>query len=64
MSPFALAGDDVFQAIAVDVGEIDRVELRERDAVFCLLVARIHQQVLDEARARLLEPRESPTVRL
>ena len=33
MGPVPLAGDDVVEAVAVDVGHIDRVDLRESDAV-------------------------------
>ena len=38
--PVGLAGDDVLQPVAVDVGQVDRVQLAEHQAVAILLRAR------------------------
>ena len=73
--PEAFAGDDVFQAIAVDVHEIYRVKLREAHAIIVerrrrVAFLRLHDVVLGEedfavaiALLELLEPREAVAVR-
>jgi hypothetical protein len=64
MRAFALAGDDVLQTVTIHIRQVDRVQLGEGDTVFRFLGARVHQQMLHETCVRLLEPRQSPTVRL
>jgi hypothetical protein len=65
--PPALARDHVQQPVAVDVAEVERVELGEADPVRALRGRVVHQAVLDErhgvALAHVLEPREPEVVR-
>ena len=61
--PEALAGDDVLEAVAVHVDEIDGVDLGELHAVRFSARLLVHEDVLAEpdlaALAILLEPREA-----
>src|SRR4029078_8167576 len=68
MRPHAFPDDEILQAIAIEIGHRERVRLREADAELCLRAAVAHEFVFFErdlaTRFHLLEPRESPAVRV